>query len=579
MIRVNSEFSGYGGLDDGANQVPGVHTIAAANHDRHVTDTFAANFPHADVRCADITKLPATDMPYAEIFLAAPACPPWTTASGVRRDFDGRNPQTLFGDDLDLDDELGAMGADDSPAARKKRAALKKRRQDYRRARLLMKEVPRYLRAQVERGRPVLAGVVENVVQVRLWCEWDAWIREIRELGYDIKLVPYNSMHARPVRCAPTAQSRNRCFIAYWHRSLRRRPDFRKWLDPWVCCDVCDQTVQVVQVFKDPTKDMGRFQEQWVYRCPNLTCQHQVLTVPVLPALSIIDLSDPGVPIGERVARRLRPLEEASRNRVAAGVQRHWLPTYPEATVQPFITAHRGGGDKLRTRLLSDPLSTVTTNGRHHGLVTGPPLLTRMNNARGVDQGHLSTPVTEPARTVTANGKQGLLTPNPLIVPYYSGCVAAQPAAWPLPTVPTKDRFALAQMPNGWVGRGAGARPLTWDEMCDLGFDLDAIRFRMLHREEIRKAMAFRPDYRFLPGATKDQILRGLGNAVTPPVGELIVSALVEAITGEDLPREPLNAPDPGMYVTVAPRTGTRRGKAPRRVAPQQGSLLDLVSA
>jgi DNA (cytosine-5)-methyltransferase 1 len=53
-------------------------------------------------------------------------------------------------------------------------------------------------------------------------------------------------------------------------------------------------------------------------------------------------------------------------------------------------------------------------------------------------------------------------------------------------------------------------------------------------RRVIAAAMAFDPDYRVLARAKRDKV-RLYGNAVTPPVAEIIGSALVEAITGEPL--------------------------------------------
>ncbi|WP_205625583.1 DNA cytosine methyltransferase [Actinomadura atramentaria] len=45
--------------------------------------------------------------------------------------------------------------------------------------------------------------------------------------------------------------------------------------------------------------------------------------------------------------------------------------------------------------------------------------------------------------------------------------------------------------------------------------------------------MAFAPDYIVL--GNKRQRVRQYGNAVTPPVAEILMSALVEAISGEEL--------------------------------------------
>ncbi|NED08994.1 DNA cytosine methyltransferase [Streptomyces sp. SID6648] len=59
------------------------------------------------------------------------------------------------------------------------------------------------------------------------------------------------------------------------------------------------------------------------------------------------------------------------------------------------------------------------------------------------------------------------------------------------------------------------------------------VRFRMLEPHEIGAAMAF-PDTYIVTGSKRDKV-RKYGNAVTPPVAEVIVSALVEAVTGEPL--------------------------------------------
>jgi DNA (cytosine-5)-methyltransferase 1 len=59
--------------------------------------------------------------------------------------------------------------------------------------------------------------------------------------------------------------------------------------------------------------------------------------------------------------------------------------------------------------------------------------------------------------------------------------------------------------------------------------------FRMLEPHEIGRAMSFAGDY--IVVGNKRERVRQYGNAVTPNVAEVIVSALVEAITGEELPR------------------------------------------
>jgi DNA (cytosine-5)-methyltransferase 1 len=66
--------------------------------------------------------------------------------------------------------------------------------------------------------------------------------------------------------------------------------------------------------------------------------------------------------------------------------------------------------------------------------------------------------------------------------------------------------------------------------------DLPAVEdclFRMLEPDEIGRGMAFLADYVVL--GTRRERVRQFGNAVTPPAAEVIVSALVECITGESV--------------------------------------------
>jgi DNA (cytosine-5)-methyltransferase 1 len=253
--------------------------------------------------------------------------------------------------------------------------------------------------------------------------------------------------------------------------------------------------------------------------------------------------------------------------------------------VPPFLTINRGGDGDLRTSPVDEPVTTVSTAGTqhalvfpplltilrgrsgnqltdeaigaitgidHHGLVTPPlmvpvegrdgkeaqpvtdpartqtgraetalaippagdgwvplALLMRNNTARG-DQGQMSTPVTEPARTFTTAGHQSLVTWADILVPYYRTGVAT-PVTEPVGTLTARDRYALV----------SGA------------FDIDDALFRMLEPAEIGRAMAFADAY--IVFGSKREKTRQYGNAVTPPVAEVILSALVEAITGEDV--------------------------------------------
>ncbi|TDB87279.1 DNA cytosine methyltransferase [Actinomadura sp. KC216] len=551
-LSLYDEFSGAGGSTKGAAVVPGVRPIFVANHDDTAIASHAANFPDVEHYKGNVVETDITRFPWAALFWASPACPPWTDARGVKRDFDRTNQQVLFGPD----------GPTENVA----------------RARALMEEVPRYLRYWAGKCRPVLGGVVENVIQVTKWDQFGRWRREIEAIGpYEVYVIAYNSMHARPVRSGRAPQSRDRAFIMYLHKAFGRRPDLRKWLSPRAYCPTCDRTVAAMQVFKKPGTFMGRYRQQYLYRCPSTSCRNQVVEPDVLPAAHAIDWTLKGKRIGDRD----EPLAAATLARIQAGITRYWTPVLtpaggtwrkdattvldpmparttrendgiavplmvpvegrpgktaapaslplrtqtarnetgvavPKPTLaEPFLVPLRGGGDKENARPIHDPLTTVTASGNHHGLVAPAAMVMRNFTPRG-DAGQMCTPVAEPLRTQTANSKQSLITSEHLLVPYY-GNGTARPAGEPIGTLPTRDRYALAE------GTAQGAAEV----------DLDDVLFRMLEPHEIGAAMAFAPDYIVL--GNKRQRVRQYGNAVTPPVAEVLVSALVEAITGQDL--------------------------------------------
>lgn len=602
-LTLYDEFAGAGGSTQGAAAVPGVEPVFAANHNKLAVETHSTNFPHVDHYCGDVVAADITRFPRADIFWASPACPPWTDARGRKRDFDRSTWQSLPGfDDPHAPDEQTM------------------------RARALMEEIPRYLRHWQGRGRPILAGVVENVIQCRKWDQWSRWIGEIRALGYGTRVIAINSMHARPVRTSRAPQSRDRLYVAYWLRSLGRIPDFDKWLRPRAWCPSCEQIVDAVQVFKNPEVDMGRYgvRNQYLYRCPKRACRGTVVEPETLPALAAIDLTIPGVRIGDRDTLGMPELKPNTRARILAGIRRFWRPVHLEAAghtfarpgyvrawpvdepfktlhttdskaiacppllvptggswrrdpastaepmaarttrendgvatlpllvpvegrdghqarpvnepartqtarnetgiaVPPFLVPLRGGGDQGRARDVADPLATVTASGNHHGLVTGAMVM-RNNTPRG-NPAQMCTGIDEPLRTMTSHGHQSLVTWQQMMVPYYSNGTARAVTS-PLGTQPTKDRWAIAGTDDT-----SGA---TFDPV---DIDLDDVLFRMLEPDEIGRAMAFAADYVVL-GPAKRDIVRQYGNAVTPPVAEVIVSALVEAITGEALLRD-----------------------------------------
>lgn len=524
-ITLYDEFAGAGGSTQGAAAVPGVRPILAANHWERAVETHAANFPTVEHHLGDVTKIDLTRFPRADLFWASPSCPDWTTAKGVRRVFDKTNQGTLFGDD---------------PSETEVKAA---------RSRALVEEIPRYLDAMSLRGEPVLAGVMENVIQCRLWDDWDRWVGEIKSLGYNVRVIAFNSMHAAPEVTHRAPQSRDRLYVAYWHRSLGREPDWDKWLRPRAYCESCEDWVDALQVFKKPGQDMGAYRSQYIYRCPRSSCRHAVVEPNALPAAVAIDWAVPGQRIGDRD----RPLAEKTMARIQAGLRKYAMPITLAAAGHTF--ERRPG---VRTWPVTDPLRTQSTT-EQFGIAV-PPLLVPVEGRAGDRIGHIF----DPMRTQTARAEMGIAIP-PMLVPFITPLSGggdegrARPITDPLATFRagglhhglaySKDWQALLMRNN--EGGSEMSTPvseymrtvtakghqslLEWQQKAGQEVDISDVLFRMLEPHEIGRGMAFADDY-IVTGTKRDRV-RQFGNAVTPPVAELIVSALVEAITGQELER------------------------------------------
>lgn len=556
MMRTDSElrlmdwFCGAGGSSQGAHAVPGVRVSLAANHWAKAIESHSINFPSTSHYKGDIREAPVEKWPAADIFWASPECPKWSNARGKKRNFD----RTAQGE-LDFGDVTDGERAT---------------REEEERSRALMEEVPQYLRGVQDRGGLVLAGVVENVIDVRGWDQWDRWHREIKALGYRTRLIAMNSMHADPRTLHRAPQSRDRLYLAYWHNSLGRDPDWDKWLRPPAWCPKCGEQVQALQVFKNPAKDMGRYRQSYVYRCPRSTCR-TILEPNALPASVAIDWSIPGTRIGDRPRTEDAPegLAPATIARIRAGLARYAMPLGDQAGKRPTEPAEAtlfgdvepveqpagnpvpmlvpaGGTWRDRATSVEVPMptrNTVETDG-----LAVPPLLVPVEGRDGKNAAPVERPlrtqtarnetglawlpfvvpmrgggdkerardIDEPLHAVTAGGNHhGLVTPpcsEHLLVPYY-GNGTARSVHDPIGALTTRDRYALV--------RG--------------DVSIDDVLFRMLEPHEIGRAMSFADAYQVV--GNKRQRVRQYGNAVTPNVAEILVCALVEAITGTEISR------------------------------------------
>jgi DNA (cytosine-5)-methyltransferase 1 len=222
-----------------------------------------------------------------------------------------------------------------------------------------------------------------------------------------------------------------------------------------------------------------------------------------------------------------RPITDAM-GAVLASTVHHYL-----AVPKPYLVKLCQNSDVID---IEDPLHTQVASGSQHGLVM--PFLVRNYESAG----DLSKPVTEPTGTITAVDHHSLVMP--FLASYY-GTENVRPVTDPEATVTGTDRHSLV-MPQPFIASqyngphrnavssvneaaptvpGMAVHYLT---QPDEEFTVEDCGFRMLEPHEIRAAMAFPGDYTVL--GTKRERVKQLGNAVTPPVMELLLKRCLETL-------------------------------------------------
>lgn len=441
---VTDLFAGAGGSSTGAEQA-GAEVLIAANHWRLAVDTHQANHPDTAHDCADISQVDPRRYPHTDILWASPECTHHTNASGNRRDGDLR-PPSLFDQDKPLPDAA------------------------YERSRATMWDVPRF--AEYHHYPVVL---VENVVEATRWAPFHAWIQAMEALGYRHEIICHNSMHAQ-MAGLPAPQSRDRLYVAFWDRRMRR-PDWGRVQTPTAWCPRCDRRVDAAKAWKRDGNRVGKYRSQYIYVCG--TCGHDV-EPGWLPAASAIDWSIPA----ERIGDRKRPLSPKTMARIQAGLER-WHEQ---------------------------------------------PVITRNATTRAGSPAYLSTPVSEPMRTILASG-----VPQSLLMPYYGSSVSAETVDRPMGTITTVDRYGLVMLRGHNTAKPATA-PLdtiaaggTHHAIAELDVpDIQDCRFRMLEPSEYAAGMAFPSGY--LWQGTKRERVKLAGNAVTPPMARDLIKVATQAL-------------------------------------------------
>lgn len=397
-------FCGAGGSSAGLAEA-GLTLKLAANHWPQAIETHAANFTDADHLCADVNNYDMRRLPKTHILWASPICTEISPSGGRRR----KTKQTAG--QLALE-EFGHVPQD-----------------AYERTRATFWDV---IRATEVHRYPIV--IIENVVEAATqWELFDIWLAAMAKLGYHHQVVSVSAAHVGDDEGNdPAPQWRDRMYVFLTRKDLTPptiSPSPRAW------CFTCEKPVRAVQSWKRVDRPkIGKYGQQYVYRCPSVDCRHSIVEPFVLPAAAAIDWSD----IGTRIGDRAKPLAAATMRRIRVGLELFAQPPFvdvarthnrPRGIDEPLAPMNTGnnhnlvhppfmldrrdyhGSDETRLRGVDEPMGTVTAAGRTVRTMVTPPFIV---DRRAYEDGDIRRvkPIDEPVGAITANGR-----PHTLVTP------------------------------------------------------------------------------------------------------------------------------------------------------------------
>lgn len=491
-ITYTDIFCGFGGSSIGLENA-GLQLSMGANHWDLAIATHALNFPNADHVIADVSNYDMRRMPKTDILWASPICTELSPAGGTAAP---RTQMSLF---LEDEGHVPSAGRD--------------------RTRATFWDVVRA--TEVHRYDMVF---VENVVEAARWELFDVWLTAMDTLGYRHQFVSVSSAHIGDDTNPFAPQWRDRMYFLFARKGVPMdeiRPRPLAW------CPLCEAVNPAVQSWKRPDRRrIGKYRQQYVYRCPNASCRHSIVEPFVLPAAAAIDWSN----LGERIGDRRKALAASTMRRIRAGIEMFAEPTivatnhgadgdsrsYPvSAAPMPTRSTKIGdgmavppmlvpaGGTWNDTAITTDVPMRARTTRDTEGLFTPEPWITVLRNHAD------ATSISDPLATVTTGsgggGHQALTVPPnatcppqppiSLVVPFRKG--DAKTTREPLHTVATRDSAGLV----------SGAT-----------IDVADCRFRMLTPREHARAQRFPDTYRAM--GNKSEQTMGFGNAVSSNVSQ-----------------------------------------------------------
>lgn len=511
-ITLTDLFCGAGGSSTGAIQVPGVEVRAASNHWQLAVDTHNTNHPDAAHICADLSQIDPTYFPTTDILWASPECTNHSVAKGKRREF--ATPD-MFGDLLpDAAAERSRATMWDVPRFAEAHryqavivenvvdaanwlpwrawlAAMDSLGYDHRVVYLNSMHA-QYMGVGAPQSRDRMYVVfwrqgnrrpdLDAILRPQAWCPTHGVVRAMQAFKRHDR-EPWGRYRAQYVYRCPRVECRNTIV----EPGVRPASDIIDWSLEGVrigdrARPLAEKTMRRIQAGID------RYWSPIAVPVEGRDGKQAVPTSGPLRTMTTRNETGLAVPCGGTWRERATSLAEPLPTRTTRETD--------GIAMAPFIAELRGGGSTARST--TDPMCTVTASGNHHGLCVPPALTMTYYGQGGV------RPSWDELATVTTVEKHALIMRN-----NRGGAEMTTPVTEPTRTITTTGHQSLLD----------ARRPTV---------DIDDVRFRMLEPTEIIAAMDFPTGYTVL-GNRREKV-RMAGNAVTPPAARDLVAVVADSL-------------------------------------------------
>lgn len=319
-----------GGGDAAGFREAGFEPIYGANHMQICIDTMRANHPQMRLDCADVSQLAMSGIPASDVLVASVICTE-VSAAGARsrssEDYDKR----------------------------------------FERTRATAYDV---LRATETHDYQIT--VTENVTEFANWRLFNWWLDGFRQLGRKVMVVSVNAAHISGENNPAPGAWRDRMIVVTARHDVDL-PDLTP--RPLAWCSGCRRDVRSWQRWtrEGLYGNAGKYGRQYRYVCPARACG-RVVEPHVRTAADVFDLTD----VGKKISSKNKQVKASTLGRLEKAL--HYLRT-DEMRRLPGL-CRRPEGDRRFAVLewrrncdaasMHEPLSTISAQGNHHGIVAAP---------------------------------------------------------------------------------------------------------------------------------------------------------------------------------------------------------------